>query len=198
MYDLPTSVEINGESFKIREKGDFRMVLHCFEIMAAEDLNDKEKALACLIVFYEKFNTIEDVLTQLKDEAFEQAVIGMFNFMNIGQENNPKQASTVKLIDWEKDSLLVTSAINNVAGKEIRAEKYLHWWTFISYYMAIGDCALSQIVAIRYKIAHNEKLEKHEKKFRNENPQYFNIDYRTSEQKAADDYIQNLWNGGEI
>ncbi len=31
MYELPTSVDINGESYKIRKKGDFRTILHCFE-----------------------------------------------------------------------------------------------------------------------------------------------------------------------
>lgn len=194
MYDLPTSVEINGESFEIREKGDFRMVLHCFEILGAEDLDNKEKGIACLMTFYECLNTVEDVLS-LSSETFSEAVKEMFSFMNAGQENTPKQSS-VKLIDWDKDSLLISSAINNVAGKEIRAEKYIHWWTFIGYYMAIGDCALTQIVGIRHKIATGQKLEKHERKFKQENPQYFNIDYRTAEQKQAEDYIQNMWNGG--
>ena len=191
MYELPTSVDINGESYKIRENGDFRVILHCFEVLSAEDLTKKERIIACLMTFYEGLDEVEDVL-RLPD--MEEAVKQMFNFMNAGQEEQSR--ASVKLIDWEKDSLLVSSAINNVAGKEIRAEKFLHWWTFIGYYMAIGECALSQIVAIRYKIAHNEKLEKHEKKFRAENPQYFNIDYRTAEQKEAEEYIQNLWNGG--
>ena len=191
MYELPTSVDINGESYKIRENGDFRMILHCFEVLSAEDLTKKERIIACLMIFYEDLDEVEDVL-RLPD--MEEAVKQMFNFMNAGQEEQSR--ASVKLIDWEKDSLLMSSAINNVAGKEIRAEKFLHWWTFIGYYMAIGECALSQIVAIRYKIAHNEKLEKHEKKFRAENPQYFNIDYRTAEQKEAEEYIQNLWNGG--
>lgn len=196
MYDLPTSVTVNGESFKIRAKGDFRMVLQCFNILNAEDLNENEKCIACLMVFYEKYNVVEDVLKISKVE-FESAVREMFAFMNIGQEESEKSRSAVKLIDWEKDSLLIASAINNVAGKEVRAAKYVHWWTFIGYYMAIGDCALSQIVAIRHKIAHGEKLEKYEKKFRSENPQFFNIDYRTAEQKQAEDYIRSMWNGGE-
>lgn len=196
MYDLPTSVTVDGEPFRIRDKGDFRMVLQCFNILGAEDLSNKEKAIACLIVFYENLNVLEDVLN-LRREQFESAVKEMFSFMDLGQEESQNKQSAVKLIDWNKDEMLITSAINNVAGKEIRAEKYIHWWTFVGYYMAISDCALSQIVAIRHKIAHNEKLEKHEKKFRQENPQYFNIDYRTAEQKEADTYIQNMWNGGE-
>lgn len=191
MYELPTSIDINGEPFRIRDKGDFRMVLHCFQVLNAEDLTEQEKVIAALMIFYEEFEEVDDVLTF---DHIEEAAQQMFSFMRCGQEEPGR--SSPNLIDWEKDSVMITSAINNVAGKEIRAEKYLHWWTFFGYYMAIGDCALSQIVAIRYKIAHNEKLEKHEKKFRMENPQYFNIDMRTAEQKWADDYVQALWNGG--
>ena len=170
------------------------MVLHCFKILEAEDLSKIEQFIACLMVFYEDFNDVEDVLS-LEDTQKEQFVKAMFDFMSVGEKSHKKES--IKLMDWEKDSLLITSAINSVAGKEIRAEKYLHWWTFVGYYMAIGDCAMSQIVAIRHKIAKSEKLEKHERKFKQENPEYFDRDYRTLAQKEADNYIENLWNGGE-
>ena len=99
------------------------------------------------------------------------------------------------MIDWSHDSNLIASAINNVANQEIRSLPYLHWWTFLGYYTAIGECLLSTVVSIRYKKARGEKLEKYEKKFMQDNPQYFNIDLRTAEQKAADEYIMQLWGG---
>ena len=192
MYELPTSVQIDGELFKIRDKGDFRMVLHCFKILNAEDLNQTEKIIACLQCFYEGLNELEDVLA-LSQETVEELSNEMFEFMSAGQQESK---NPVKLIDWEQDELLITSAVNKVAGKEIRLEKYIHWWTFIGYYIAIGECALSQIVSIRHKIAHGTKLDKGERKFVSENPQYFNIDYRSAEQKAEDEYYRKLWNGG--
>lgn len=192
MYELPTSVEIDGELFRIRDKGDFRMVLHCFKILNAEDLSHSEKIIACLQCFYEGLDELEDVLT-LSQETVEELSHEMFEFMSAGQEESK---DPVKLIDWEQDELLITSAINKVAGKEIRSEKNIHWWTFVGYYIAIGECALSQIVGIRHKIAHGTKLEKGERKFVAENPQYFNIDYRSAEQKAEDEYYRKLWNGG--
>ena len=191
MYELPTYIEIDGEPFKIRDNGDFRMVLHCFEVLNAQDLDAKERIIATLMVFYEDFNTIEDVLNF---KGVETAIRSLFDFINCGQPEPSK--SSPNLIDWEKDSNLICSAINNVAGKEIRAEKYIHWWTFMGYYMAIGECALTHIVSIRYKLAKSEKLEKHEKKFKLENPQYFNVDLRNAEQREADNYIDSLWNGG--
>lgn len=193
MYELPTSIQINGESFKIRDKGDFRMVLHLFKILNAEDLNEQERIIAALIVFYEDVDDIDTVFTlKYRDEAIKE----MFLFINGGQQDSGKNHG-VNLIDWEQDSMLIVSAVNNVAGKEVRSEEYLHWWTFLAYYMAIGECPLAQIVSIRSKLAHGKKLEKYEKEFKQENPQYFNIDMRGSQQKEAETYIRAMWNGGD-
>lgn len=191
MYNLQTKVEINGASFGIRNKGDFRMVLDCFKVLNDMDLDGVERIYSSLIIFYEDFEDIEDVLDQ--EDIMKELVEAMFLFFNEGEENIKSNTNNHRLIDWEKDSNLVCSAINNVAGQEIRALEYLHWWTFLGYYMAIGECALTTIVTIRNKIANEEKLEKYEKKFRQQNPEYFNIDMRSNSQKEADQYIRQLW-----
>ena len=194
MYTLPTCFEVNEELFEIREKGDYRIVLSCFNILYDDELSEKERLWTCLIVFYENFNDLDDLLEY--EDYIQELTEKMFWFFDCGNDYDTKKTNNKHLIDWNKDEMLLTSAINHVAGKEIRAEKYIHWWTFIGYYMAIGDCSLSPIVAIRSKIANGEKLEKHEKKFKNDNPQYFNIDFRTKDEKADDDWIQALWNNG--
>ena len=195
MYELNTSVEVGQASFAIRNKGDFRMVLDCFKAMNDTELSETERLFATLIIFYEDFEDISDIPRD--KETLIALQKGMMDFFN-ACDTELKKSNTggFTLIDWEKDSNLIVSAINNVAKQEIRALDYLHWWTFLSYYSAIGECPLSTIIAIRYKIARNEKLEKHEKKFRMDNPEYFNIDLRSKEQKAADDYVGKLWNGG--
>ncbi len=191
MYELPTSIQIGQASFKITNRGDFRMVLDCFEALNDNELSPSEQMYAALIIFYEELNSLEDInshrdiLNELQQE--------MVNFFNIGESDIQSNTQNYRLIDWHKDSNLICSAINNVAKTEIRALKYLHCWTFMGYYAAVGECALSTIVGIRYKIAKNEKLEKYEKKFRQDNPDYFNIDLRSREQREADDYIKKLW-----
>ena len=55
---------------------------------------------------------------------------------------------------------------------------------------------MSVIIGIRKKIAEGKKLEDYEKKFRTDHPEYFNIDMRSQEQKAADDYIRGMWGDG--
>ena len=99
-----------------------------------------------------------------------------------------------KTIDWEKDSQLISSAVNKVAGQEVRAVEYMHWWTFMGYFNAIGESALSTVVGIRNKIAKGKKLEKYEMEFRRDNPQYFIWDMRTIQQKEEDELINQLWN----
>lgn len=195
MYSLLTNIQVNDRDFPIREKGDFRMVLDCFRAMNDTELSDMERLFATLIIFYEDFDDISDIPRD--KETLIALQKGMMDFFNAcDQELKKSNTGGFNLIDWDKDSNLIVSAINNVAKQEIRALDYLHWWTFLSYYSAIGECPLATIISIRYKIAHNQKLEKHEKKFRMDNPEYFNIDLRSHEQKAADEYIEKLWNGG--
>ena len=191
MYELQTSVQINQASFDIRNKGDFRMVLDCFKALNDDELTQLEKIYICLIIFYEDFNSIEDVDKHL--DIIEQLESEMFLFFNCGDANVKSNTNNKKLVDWEKDTNIIIPAINNVAHTEVRALEYLHWWTFIGYYMSIGECLFGTVVSLRKKIAENEKLEKYEKKFIQDNPEYFNIDTRSNEQKAADEYFRSLW-----
>ena len=189
MYSLQTSVQIGQASFEIRNKGDFRMVLDCFNALHDTDLTEQERLYSALIIFYEDFD-IDKVLNIENINEFSKK---MFWFFNQGEDDLQSNTQNIQVIDWNQDSNLICSAINTVARQEIRALPYLHWWTFMGYYMAIGECALSTIVSIRYKQAKGKKLEKYEKQYISDNPQYFNRDYRTQEQKDADEYVRKLW-----
>ena len=194
MYSLQTSVSIDQASFKITNKGDFRMVLDCFKALNDRELNQTERIYAALIIFYEDINSLSDITSYA--DILEQLVNEMTKFFNGGEEDRSTNKKTYRLIDWDKDSNLICSAVNNVAKQEVRALEYLHWWTFLGYYMAIGESSLATIVGIRAKIAKNEKLENYEKKFRTENPEYFDMDYRSMEQQEADEYFKGLWGEG--
>ena len=190
MYSLPTSITIEGQSFTIRDNGDFRMVLDCFDVMNDLELNEQEQVLVMLMIFYDGMDTIED-LERLPNLAKAQEE--MYKFFNCGKIDE-YQISKPKLIDWNNDSELICSAINNVAKKEIRAEAYLHWWTFIGYYMSVGESALSTVVGIRNKIVKGIKLEKHEREFKRENPQYFTWNSKTRQDLEDDKMIKEMWN----
>lgn len=191
MYELPTQIILNDSAFTIRNKGDFRMVLDCFKAMQDIELSRQERALSALIIFYEDLNGLED-LEKLPD--IELAYAEMVKFFNCGRDDAIGLKTNYRLIDWEEDEAIVTSAINKVAGKEIRWEPYIHWWTFMGYYMAVNESVLSTVISIRHKIAVGKKLEKHESEFRRQNPQYFLLDMRTIDAKEEEVEVRNLWN----
>lgn len=192
MYSLPVSINIGGKEFGIRDKGDYRMVLDCMTALEDVELDETERLISCLIIFYEDINSYEN-LERLPD--LEEAITEMMRFFNLGKDDKPGLKTNYKLIDYDGDEQLICSAINNVAGVEIRSIPYCHWWTFMGYYMAIGESTLSTIVGIRHKIATHQKLEKYEQKFKNENPQYFTIDYRSTEEKElTEEFLREVWN----
>lgn len=170
------------------------MVLDCFKLLQDAELDENERILACLVIFYEELDGIESI-NQLGD--IEEAVKQMFSFFNCNQDSIGIKTEG-KVIDWNRDAMMLISAINKVAGKEVRAEKYLHWWTFMGYYMAIGDSALATVINIRRKIIKNEKLEKFEQKYVNENPELFkrHETYTTEEQDFLDEIQANWHKGG--
>lgn len=192
MFELPVTITIDGIEHPIRNNGDYKMVLDCFSALEDKELTKQERAIACLVIFYAELEDVEDIAL-LGDT--EQAVKKMYEFFNCGQSTDIGMKVNYKLIDWEKDQQLIASAVNNVAGSEIRLQSYIHWWTFMGYYMGIGECTLSTIVGIRYKIATNKKLEKYEKEFKRDNPQYFTFDLRsTKDQSETDEMLKELWN----
>lgn len=192
MYELPTTVTVNDVIYTIRNQGDYRVVLDCFQVLNDIELSDNERMLACLIICYENFNDIEDVLS-VGEGNLSALIDKTFKFFNCGQEHSSAETN-YKTIDWDKDSQLISSAINKVAGQEIRAVHYVHWWTFMGYFNAIGESALSTVVGIRSKIAKGKKLEKYEQEFKRDNPQYFTWDMRTLKQKEDDELLNQLWN----
>ena len=192
MYTLTNSIIIGDTEYAIRNNGDYRTILDCFSALEDIELPQQYRIYSALIIFYGGINSVDDVENKL-GENVEEAVNKMFDFFNCGQENVGMQVN-YKLIDWEQDSQIISAAINNVARREIRSEPYLHWWTFMGYYCSIGESILSTVVNIRNKIVKNINLEKHEKEFKRNNPQYFN--WRAEDiQKQEDDKLAfSMWN----
>lgn len=197
MYSLPTSIQIGEKQFNITNKGDFRMVLDCFNALNDEELEENEQVVAALLIFYEDIKDIDDLFVQFDtDELLAEAIQSMFLFFNCGQEHVGMETD-YELVDWNKDEQIIVAAINTVANKEVRLEEYIHWWTFMGYYSAIGECPLNTIISIRDKLMRGKKLEQHEREFRQQNPQYFVWDSSTTEDKEAEALFNELWNQGD-
>ncbi len=153
-YDLPITVTIDNTEYPINRKGDYRMVLDVISVLNDDSLNKKEKAYTAMCIFYD-FN-----IPQNAQKAMDEII----NFINCGDSEDEEQKEP-PIMDWEQDFSLLISPINRTLGQEIRAMRYLHWWTFISAYMEIGDCMFKTVVDIRRKKRKNKKLDTGEREF---------------------------------
>lgn len=150
-YNLPTSIEIDGVDCPIYS--DYRDILQIFEILNDPDLLDIEKAMIALDYFY-------------KDDSYninvELAIKYMYEFMNGGEAEEKTPKNEQPLFDWEQDFSIIVAPINRTLGYDARGVEYLHWWTFLSAFMEIGECTFSTYVNIRQKYNKGKKLEKYE------------------------------------
>ena len=151
---LPKSLEVKGKEYAIRT--DYRDILTIITAFNDPELEDREKMFACLYILYEDF---EDISQDDYEEAYMQAI----RFIDCGEE--PKEGKHPRLMDWEQDERILVPAINSVAGCEIRACEYVHWWTFMGYFMEIREGVFSQVLSLRQKKAKGKKMEKWEQEF---------------------------------
>lgn len=192
MYNLPTTVTINDKEYNIREKGDFRIIIKIIEICQDLDLTGQERSIAALTVFYEDVQHYEDIFILFDD--VQEAIDAMMAFISCNDDEDIGYKTKAKVIDWVQDEKLIIAELNKVAGKELRSEPYVHWWTLIGYFMTIEEGSLSMIVGIRDKIARGKKLEKHEREFKQQNPHYFKWKNKSTQEIEVENEIMKLWN----
>lgn len=179
---LPKSVNVNGKEMAIRY--DYTAILDIISAMNDPELEDKEKVYVCLFIFYVDFDELEQ---DDYEEAFKQAQLFMDNGMSSGKTQN------VRMVDFEQDERILFPAINRVAGKEIRNEEEIHWWTFLGWFMEIGECTYSNVLNIRNKRAKGKKLEKWEAEFYKDNKKMCDIQPRlTQAEKEAEERLNKL------
>lgn len=165
---------------------DYRDILRILCAFDDPDLEDKEKLLICLMVLYEDFD-------QIPKKDYEEALKQAKEFIDHGADG---KEHTAKTLDWEQDATLVFPAINAVAGTEIRNAEYVHWWTFLGYFMSIdkkSTCAT--VIGLRSKKAKQKKLEKWERDFWNANQNICKLKKKLSkEEKEERDRLNAILN----
>lgn len=171
-WSLPGSLKVGGADYPIH--GDYRDILEIFSYLNDPDLPAYLRWQIALALFYQ--GHIPPEHTQ---EAMEQLVW----FINCGTEE--KNAPGPKLLDWEQDALSIVADVNKVAGGEIRSMGFVHWWTFLSWFHAVGEGQLSAIVSIRDKLRRGKKLESWEKEFYLENRHRIDLKKRLSAEELA-------------
>lgn len=179
LWNLPTSAVIGGVEHPIN--ADYRDILEIFRYMDDPDRPEYIRWRIALALFYEG-----EIPVEHRQEAMEY----LSEFISCGeQDSNPGP----KLLDWEQDCQIIVADVNKVAGKEIRALPFLHWWTFMAYFNAIGEGQLSTLVSIRDKIKRGKKLEKWEREYYQKNKKRVDLKKRYSAKELAEIEELNKW-----
>lgn len=156
-WELPTSISVNNTEYAIRT--DYRAVMDLLTAFSDKEMlgesEEETNIIRALLVLNILF--IDEVKPEDQNEAIKKAI----EFIDMGIESS-RDVKKPTLMDWDQDAPLIIPAINKVLGREIRADKYMHWWTFLSAYMEIGECSFTHIINIRDKKAKGKKLEKWE------------------------------------
>ncbi len=180
--ELPKTLEVGGKEYAIRT--DYRDVLNIITAFNDPELDDREKMFICLYVMYEDFD-------EIPKECYTDAYMRAIWFIDCGEE--PKEGRSPRLMDWEQDERILFPAINSVAGCETRSAQYIHWWTFMGYFMEIHEGVFSQVLSLRQKKSKGKKLEKWEQEFWRSNKDLCVIKPRLSkEEKEERDRLNAL------
>ena len=180
VWNFPTSLNIGGVEYEIRT--DYRVILDLLMALNDPELSDSDNKMSA----YMQSRLILEIMfpdwDNIPQEHIQEALDKVAEFIDMGIGDDSKKPKTM---DWEQDAPIIIPAINKVLNKEIRAEKYLHWWTFLGAYMEIGEGLFSNVIHIRQKKAKGKKLEKWEQEFYKENKSL--IDFQHKEKRSNEE-----------
>lgn len=182
--DLPTYVTVNDTPYSINT--DFRVVIQAILPFTDPELTDGEKLYKFLTTIYADFGSIPE-------DDYEDAIKAAVTFVDNGLEDKQTKKPAPRTVDWEQDEQIMLPAVNKVAGFDVRTKDYLHWWTFLGYYLEIGEGVFAQVVTIRSKKARHINLEKHEREFYKKNKALCDLKPKISkEEREIQDRLKAL------
>ena len=183
MWNLPTTVNIDGKDYEIRNNCDYRVVLDVIRVIAAEDLTDNEKLQLSLFIFYKKPQRIENI---------SAAASEMMKIINLGEIEQEKETSQPPIMDWEHDFPQLAPPVSRVLGYSVRDEhRYTHWYDFIGAYMEIGECTFATVISIRSKMRKGKKLDETEKEFYRSNKKIVDLPRKLT--SGERDWLESDW-----
>lgn len=175
-YDLPTSLTVGGVGYKIRY--NWRCVLDILQACQDPELDESAKTFVMLHNLYPDWESIPR-------EHIAEACQKACEFIDCGQHSDP-DAPKPKLIDWQQDAAIIMPEINKIAGREIRHDPAVHWWTFFGWFLGIGEGLFASVLSIRQKKSKHKKLEKYEEEFYKANRSVVDIKVPENEEIRAE------------
>lgn len=174
-YTLPVTARIGEQEFHLRP--DFRNVLQILTWLERQELPEFLRWRIAVELFYEE---------KVEKTHLSEAAEYLARFLRAEEEES---APGLRLFSWEQDARHIIAGVNKVAGRELRQETFVHWWTFLSWFHAMGEGSFLTLVSIREKLAKGKTLEAWEQEFYRQNKQQVTLQVRedplTRQEKEA-------------
>ena len=151
VWTLPMQAALGGRAYRIHS--DYRDVLEILRWLdggAAPELDRAERWYVAMRLFYPEFPA-------MPQQDWPAATDFLADFLAAGRPAPTGPAP--RLMDWQQDAPLIAAGIRQAAGQDVRALPYLHWWSFLSAFDAIGDGTFATVVGLRDKLRRGKKLE---------------------------------------
>ena len=113
-------------------------------------LDQSERWYVAMRLFYPEFAALPQPL-------WPDATQFLTEFLAAGRREQPRPGPA--LMDWQQDAPLIAAGISKAAGQDVRTLPYLHWWSFLAWFDAIGEGSFATVVAIRDKLRRGKRLE---------------------------------------
>lgn len=181
-WELPEQAELDGMRYRIH--ADFRDVLDILSRLENPDEPEFLRWAQALALFYEE---------PVPPQSRETAMRWLADFV-AGEQAQENTRPAPQLLDWQRDARMIIADVNKVAGCDIRTLPFVHWWSFLAWFGAIGEGQLSMVVSIRDKLRRGKKLEKWEQEYYRENRARIDLPrrYSAEEQQERDRLNQLL------
>lgn len=175
-WGLPCTARIGGRQYTLN--ADYRDILDILHHLEDPDEPEFIRWQIALALFYEEYDQMP-----AKDQREAMEYLALFL---TGGQTEEQNGLAAKLIDWEQDAAVIVADINKVAGCEVRALPFLHWWSFLAFFHGIGEGQLSTLVGIRDKLHRGKPLEKWERDFYRQHKAQVNLKRRYSAEELAE------------
>lgn len=156
-WALPKQAVLGGVRYAVRT--DYRDILEVLRWLgggADPALDTAGRWYVAMRLFYPEFDTVPQ-------ECWPEATQFLAAFLAAGRREEPRPGPA--LMDWQQDAPLIAAGISRAAGQDVRALPYLHWWSFLALFDAIGEGSFATVVAIRDKLRRGKRLESWELDF---------------------------------
>lgn len=150
-WGLPMQAELDGVRYAIRtDYRDILALLRWLSGRADPELDRAERWYVAMRLFYPEFAAIPQA-------GWPRATEFLAEFLAAGRRETARPGPP--LMDWQQDAPLIAAGIGRAAGQDVRTLPYLHWWSFLALFDAIGEGSFATVVAIRDKLRRGKRLE---------------------------------------